>query len=44
MSQTRLIEVETSILAKNDGFAASNRRLLELAKALEGDTAGHGAA
>ncbi|MBE2277228.1 MAG: hydrogenase nickel incorporation protein HypB [Rhodobacteraceae bacterium] len=29
MSQTRLIEVETSILAKNDGFAASNRRLLE---------------
>lgn len=29
MSQARLIEVETSILAKNDAIAASNRRVLE---------------
>ncbi len=29
LSQTRLIEVETSILAKNDGFAAGNRRVLK---------------
>ncbi|PKP69653.1 MAG: hydrogenase accessory protein HypB [Alphaproteobacteria bacterium HGW-Alphaproteobacteria-4] len=29
MSQTRLIEVETAILAKNDGIAASNRRVLD---------------
>jgi hydrogenase nickel incorporation protein HypB len=28
MSQTRLIEVETSILAKNDAIAAANRRVL----------------
>lgn len=28
MSQARLIEVETSILAKNDAIAASNRRVL----------------
>lgn len=28
MSQARLIEVETSILAKNDALAASNRRVL----------------
>ncbi|MBI1418268.1 MAG: hydrogenase nickel incorporation protein HypB [Limimaricola sp.] len=28
MTQARLVEVETSILAKNDGFAASNRRVL----------------
>ena len=28
MSQERLIEVETSILAKNDAIAASNRRVL----------------
>ncbi|MBW6494566.1 MAG: hydrogenase nickel incorporation protein HypB [Burkholderiaceae bacterium] len=29
MTQTRLIEVETSILAKNDAIAASNRRVLD---------------
>lgn len=29
LSQARLIEVETSILAKNDAIAASNRRVLE---------------
>jgi hydrogenase nickel incorporation protein HypB len=29
MSQARLIEVETSILAKNDAIAASNRRVLQ---------------
>lgn len=29
MSQARLIEVETAILAKNDGYAASNRRVLK---------------
>ena len=29
MSQDRLIAVETSILAKNDGYAASNRRVLD---------------
>ena len=28
MSQQRLIEIETSILAKNDGYATSNRRVL----------------
>lgn len=28
MSQERLIEIETSILAKNDSYAASNRRVL----------------
>ncbi len=29
LTQERLIEVETSILAKNDGIAASNRRVLD---------------
>lgn len=29
MSQARLIEIETSILSKNDGYAAQNRQLLE---------------
>lgn len=28
MSQARLIEIETSILSKNDGYAESNRRVL----------------
>jgi hydrogenase nickel incorporation protein HypB len=28
LSQTRLIRIETDILARNDGFAASNRRVL----------------
>ncbi|MDF2235636.1 hydrogenase nickel incorporation protein HypB [Albimonas sp. CAU 1670] len=28
MSQARLIEIETDVLAKNDGYAAVNRRLL----------------
>lgn len=28
MSQARLVEIETSILAKNDGYAQSNRRVL----------------
>ncbi|MCA0273904.1 MAG: hydrogenase nickel incorporation protein HypB [Proteobacteria bacterium] len=29
MSQARLIEIETSILSKNDGYAAENRQVLE---------------
>ncbi|SFI46807.1 hydrogenase nickel incorporation protein HypB [Albimonas pacifica] len=29
MSQARLIEIETDVLAKNDGYAAVNRRLLK---------------
>lgn len=34
MSQARLIEVETSILAKNDAIAAANRRVLKALGAL----------
>ena len=34
MSQARLIEVETSILAKNDGLATANRRVLTALGAL----------
>lgn len=34
LSQARLIEVETSILAKNDGLAASNRRVLAALRVL----------
>lgn len=34
MTQARLIEVETSILAKNDALAASNRRVLTALKVL----------
>ncbi|GHC31463.1 MULTISPECIES: hydrogenase nickel incorporation protein HypB [Gemmobacter] len=34
LTQARLIEVETSILAKNDAFAASNRRVLDALRVL----------
>ena len=34
MSQARLIEVDTSILAKNDGLASANRRVLTALGAL----------